>query len=449
MTAPTKTDSGWDFSLIDPITTSFVEAMENRSIVMNFATPPQWLFKTPKGPVVTPEDPNVRFLDYEQGTELRDPSMRELVSYYTSLYSYYCKGGFTDETGTFRKGYHFKFDWFEIFNEADFEYAMSMEQYTERYDAIVTALQKLFPEAKFVGLGLGGHNDFSRYVYFLHAGNHNPPSVPVDGFSFHFYALTDASMTTYEKAALSVFTQTDTFLQEVDQILLIKKEYRHEAQIFINEIGCGHYPEPAFGWAKYWTLCSSMYAYLYSELAKKGVEVVGQSQMIGFVNGTNAEWPSTSMMDWRDGQPNARYWMLKMLIDRFGSAPTMKSVINTSLVSTSDSKAESDDVYAQGFIVNGHAGNPSAAQTVLLVHKGASTTSAIDVSLDVFSGRKCSTSASGAPRMCFVDASTAPHAYSCSDVVGGVVTMRPGMVAVVDCIVEAGHDRLRLTPRVS
>ena len=37
--------------------------------------------------------------DYEQGTELRDPSFKEVADYYARLLSWYTKGGFTDELG--------------------------------------------------------------------------------------------------------------------------------------------------------------------------------------------------------------------------------------------------------------------------------------------------------------------------------------------------------------
>ena len=43
-----------------------------------------WLFKTDQ-PVTYPNDPNQVDWDYTQGTELRDPSGKELGDYYASL----------------------------------------------------------------------------------------------------------------------------------------------------------------------------------------------------------------------------------------------------------------------------------------------------------------------------------------------------------------------------
>ena len=64
----------------------------------------------------------------------------------------------------------------------------------------------------------------------------------------------------------------------------------------------------------YWNLCAALYAYLYGELSRLGVEGVGESalaQLPGF-------FPSVTMMDWTTGEPNARYWALKLLRDNFG-----------------------------------------------------------------------------------------------------------------------------------
>ncbi len=75
---------------------------------MNFSTIPTWLFKTDK-PVTYPDDPNKVFWDYTQGTELRDPTGKELGDYYARLVSWYANGGFTDENGVRHdSGYHYK-----------------------------------------------------------------------------------------------------------------------------------------------------------------------------------------------------------------------------------------------------------------------------------------------------------------------------------------------------
>ena len=56
-----------------------------------------------------PADPNQVVWDYTQGTELRDPSGKELGDYYGRLVSWYVNGGFTDENGVRHvSGYHYR-----------------------------------------------------------------------------------------------------------------------------------------------------------------------------------------------------------------------------------------------------------------------------------------------------------------------------------------------------
>ena len=65
------------------------------------------------------------------------------------------------------------------------------------------------------------------------------------------------------------------------------------------------------------------------------------------------------MMDWTTGQPNARYWTLKMLIDAFGSATKLFVNSTVSVASNPHRRA----VFAQG-IVTVHDG----ARWALLVN---------------------------------------------------------------------------------
>ena len=93
---PADGKTSWDFSLIDPMTIDFLEATKGHSVILNFSTIPAWMFKTDK-PVTYPADPDQPVWDYTQGTEPRDPSMKEIGDYYGRLFSWYTQGGFTDE----------------------------------------------------------------------------------------------------------------------------------------------------------------------------------------------------------------------------------------------------------------------------------------------------------------------------------------------------------------
>jgi hypothetical protein len=105
---PTDKETSWGFSLIDPMTIDFFEATKGHSVIMNFSTIPQWMWKT-DNPVDYPQDPDQVGWSYGGGTELRDKTLKELTGYYTRLISWYTKGGFTDELGKFhRSGYTYK-----------------------------------------------------------------------------------------------------------------------------------------------------------------------------------------------------------------------------------------------------------------------------------------------------------------------------------------------------
>src|SRR5262249_28114349 len=69
----------------------------------------------------------------------------------------------------------------------------------------------------------------------------------------------------------------------------------------------------------YWNLSGAVYAYLFGHLAELGIDVAGESQLVGFPT----QYPSVSMVDWNDGTPNARYWVLKLLRDNFRPGDTL------------------------------------------------------------------------------------------------------------------------------
>src|SRR5580700_4620314 len=84
---PKDGKTSWDFSAIDPMTIDFLEATKGHSVILNFSTIPQWMYQTDK-PVGYPVDPSQVTWEYEQGTELRDPSMKEVADYYARLISW-------------------------------------------------------------------------------------------------------------------------------------------------------------------------------------------------------------------------------------------------------------------------------------------------------------------------------------------------------------------------
>jgi len=311
----------WDFSMIDPMTIDFLNATKGHPAVLNFSTIPQWMFVSDK-PWNYPADPNQVTWDYEKGTALRDSTMKEVADYYARLLAWYTQGGFNDEFGKrHESGYHYSISHWEVLNEIDFEHHFDAETYTRLYDEVVTAMKKVQPDMKFVGLALALETEPHFFEYFLDHKNHKP-GVPLDFISYHFYA-TAAPDETPEVEQFTYFDQADGFLKSVRYIESIRKRLSPETKTTIDELGVisaddggqndpGHVTKPIEN--SYWNLAGAMYAYLFGEMTKIGIDVVGESQLVGFPT----QYPSVSMVDWNDGKPNARFWVLKLLHDNFG-----------------------------------------------------------------------------------------------------------------------------------
>jgi hypothetical protein len=353
---PTNEKTSWDFSLIDPMTLDFLDATKGHSVILNFSTIPQWMFKTPS-PVSYPEDPNQAIWNYTQGTELRDPSMKELGDYYARLVSWYVNGGFTDELGQrHESGHHFKIDYWEVLNEVDFEHEMTPEQYTARYDAIVSAVQKVSPQTKFVGLALAAPSDNPRmFEYFLNPKNHQP-GIPLDMISYHFYASPSADQTP-EIQQYTFFDQADRFIASTRYIDTIRQRLSPSTRTTIDEIGSisaddggqskpNHVTKPIPN--SYWNLSGATYAYVFGNLASLGIDVAGESQLVGYPT----QFPSVSMVNWNTGAPNARFRVLELLKNNFQAGDKLVEV-----------SSGTPYIYALGFV------NPDGTRKLLLVNK--------------------------------------------------------------------------------
>jgi hypothetical protein len=248
--------------------------------------------------------------------------MKEVADYFARLVSWYTQGGFTDEFGKrHESGYHYSIPYWEVLNEVDFEHHITPETYTKLYDEVVLAMKKVRPDMKFVGLALAMTSDPHYFEYFLDHKNHKP-GVPLDFISYHFYAVPSIDETP-EVEQFTYFAQADGFLKTVRYIEAIRKRLSPETKTTIDELGVisaddlaqgtpGHVAQPIPN--SYWNLAGAMYAYLFGELTQIGIDVAGESQLVGFPT----QFPSVSMVDWNDGKPNARFWVLKLLHDHFG-----------------------------------------------------------------------------------------------------------------------------------
>jgi hypothetical protein len=347
---PASGKTSWDFSLIDPLVEDFMTASNGRPVIMDFSTIPAWMFVTLEK-VKYEDEPDKLVRGYgTQGTELRDPTGKELGDYYARLLRWYAKGGFTDEFGKRHiSNYKYKFDYWEILNEPDIEHKMSPEQYTRRYDAMVSAMRRVDPRMKFIGMSLAyPHKSPEFFEYFLNAKNHKP-NVPLDMISYHFYAKA-AQDANFNSLQYSFFEQAESFVNTVRYIETIRKKLSPKTGTAINEIGTilpGVKPEEIP--AAYWNLSGAVFAYVYSELARQGIKIAGESQFLGFPS----QFPSVSMLDWNTGKPNARYHTLDLLKNNF--APGDK-IATTTL-------GRNTYVYAQGFLTR------DGKRKILLVNK--------------------------------------------------------------------------------
>jgi hypothetical protein len=394
---PTATNTSWDFSLIDPMTLDFLDATKGHSPILNFSTIPAWLFKTSQ-PVTFPADPNAPYWNYTQGTELKDPTLKELGDYYARLVSWYVRGGFTDELGVWHKSaHHYKIAWWEVLNEPEAEHNTTPQQYTERYDAIVSAVHQVSPKTKFVGLAMAYANRFNYYEYFLNPKNHRP-GIPLDMISYHFYASPGNGANASNPAAWHFCEQADQFLDTVRKIESIRLRLSPSMRTDIDELGVIAPDDES--WKNrpiYWNAAGAMFAYLYVELGKLGIEDIGESQLVGYPT----QYPSVSMVNWETGKPNARFRVLELLKNNFGPGDKLAA---TQLVSP--------DVAAQAY-------RTRAGRKLLLINK---ENAAVSVKLPP--------EAAGG-HMDVVDPTTGENPAQRSAVSGTQVTLAPFAVAVI------------------
>src|SRR6185312_2132592 len=140
------------------------------------------------------------------------------------------------------------------------------------------------------------------------------------------------------------FDQADRFIASTCYIDAIRKRLSPTTRTTIDEIGSisaddggqtdpKHVTKPIPD--SYWNLSGATYAYLFGQLAGLGIEVIGESQLMGYPT----QFPSVSMLDWNSGAPNARFRVLELLKKNF--SPGVK------LVRT---QVEDAEIYGLGFI---------------------------------------------------------------------------------------------------
>jgi hypothetical protein len=398
---PTASKTFWDFTYLDSTMAALMEATKGHSAVINFSTTPAWMWKTAK-PVKYPADPYGLGWDYNQGTELRDTTMKEVAGYFARLFSWYTKGGFTDELGVYHKsGHHYDIPYWEVLNEPDLEHHIPVQLYTKMYDAIVSELKKISPQTKFVGLSLAYVRDPEYFEYFLNPKNHQP-GIPLEGISYHHYSRPSWPQQTIEGYQYTFFEHAESFLDKVRYIEHIRKRLAPQVFTQINEIGVILRSPRESGpiHEDYWNLAGALYAYIFLELTKLGIDVAGESQLVGYPT----QFPDVSMMNWENGNPNARYWVLRLLKENFGPGDIL---VNTTC------KGKGGYVVAQGI-------KTKQGRKILLINKQNTTA---QVLLPAEANNAIIKQ---------VDVSTRENPAAQTTLTGNVLTLKPFSVAVVE-----------------
>ena len=258
-----------------------------------------------------------------------------------------------------------------------------------------------------MGLALAMPSDDARYFeYFLNPANHKP-GIPLDYVSYHFYASPspDQDLNNWQ---YTFFDQADRFLATTRYIEVIRQRLSPQTKTDTDELGvilASDESEIAESKAHpdtipklYWNAAGSLYAYLYIELAKLGIDVIGESQLVGYPS----QFPSVSMIDWKNGKPNARFWVLSLIKDNFHPGDQL---VETTLSGHSD-------IDAEGFVT------PSGKKLLLLNKRNR----AIDVTLpkDAQNGN-----------LLIVDEASGEGAARASKAEGAHVKMAPFAVVVV------------------
>lgn len=337
--APTKDSTFWDFTFLDSTMEAFMSATSGHSVVINFSTTPAWMWKT-DSLVSYPNNPYETAWNYNQGNYLRDTTCRELAEYYVRLFSWYTKGGFTDELGKFHKSGHFyNIPYWEVLNEPDLEHNIPVEMYTRMYDVIVKSLHQVSPGTKFIGISLAFATNPYYFEYFLDIKNHLPGVKP-EGISYHFYATPSWDDQELSGYRYTFFEKADAFIDRVRYIENIRKRLAPNTFTTINEVGTILRSPEIFKPidSGYWNLSGAMFAYIFLKLTIQGIDVLGESQLVGYPS----QFPDVSMMDWNSQKPNARYWVLWLLHQHFN--------MGDSLVETTIKQDGPTGLIAQAFI---------------------------------------------------------------------------------------------------
>ena len=384
---PTARHVYWNSSAPDEIIEDFMAAMgvaadgsaSNATVVINYSTAPTFLYDVPPHNKYRTPVPDSLFdtdLSYQQGwcVPLEDPTAVEFGRYYGRVLAHLTQGGHVDQYGRFVPSrFKYNISHYECLNEL--EHHMTVQSYTQRYDAMWQQMSAAAPEGsrhmQWMAGGLRSGTNPSFWSYFLDAKNH-VAGAPLEWISAHYYG--GASDGNNESTYFSFFTGIDgAFVADVSETVKIRDQLAPSVKIDFNEVGIfvgggGNQTNPNFP-VSFWNAAGAQHAYMYIKSALLGIDALGMSQLVA--NPPLVDWPgcnctiddqyaSVAILDWNTGLGTARYWVLKLLIDHVRQGDALQ---NTTATGPAVANLNGPPVAGQGFL------SPGGAKTLLLLNK--------------------------------------------------------------------------------
>ena len=108
------------------------------------------------------------------------------------------------------------------------EYGQSPAVFTLQSDAVQSAVSKVAPGTKFLGLGLSQDNygtpstNLSFFEYFLNASNHAPGAPVASAIDYHYYATPSSRVDVSTYA--DTFDEADAFVETVKRVEGVRKK---------------------------------------------------------------------------------------------------------------------------------------------------------------------------------------------------------------------------------
>ena len=316
------------------------------SAVLDVSTLPQWLFSRTNGFDPNPASNTADWSYTTSGTWLQN-STEQAAEYYGRLAAFLLNGVMVDECGTTHSHTSSKTPvisdrknliW-EIFNEPEYEMrGCGPERYVATFDAIVARVRERsdpFHEVKFQGLALQYHGEWNWWNAFLDPANHVPETRDAVNYaSFHFYSVLRHRVQN-DTWQWELFDPVDDFRKECEEIVRLRDSLSPKTKLNADECGSilpdDNNPASPAPSDLYYVASAAMYAYLFAQLSVVGVDIIGESQLAGTppqpaYQILDAQYPSVSMLNWTTGGGNARFHVLKLILDHFSQGDVIHEV---------------------------------------------------------------------------------------------------------------------------